>query len=124
MHSYRLTHLKELESESMHILREVASQFDNPTLLFSGGKDSILCFHLARKAFFPAKVPFPLLHVDTGHNFSETIEFRDKLVEEYGAKLMIGSVQKSIDEGKVQEETGFHASRNKLQIGTLLEAIE
>ena len=79
MHSYRLTHLKELESESMHILREVASQFDNPTLLFSGGKDSILCFHLARKAFFPAKVPFPLLHVDTGHNFSETIEFRDRL---------------------------------------------
>lgn len=124
MHSYRLTHLKELESESMHILREVASQFDRPTLLFSGGKDSILCFHLARKAFFPAKVPFPLLHVDTGHNFSETIVFRDQLVKEHGATLLVGSVQKSIDEGKVQEETGFYASRNKLQINTLLEAIE
>src|SRR5690606_38659645 len=124
MHSYRLTHLKELESESMHILREVASQFDNPALLFSGGKDSILCFHLARKAFFPAKVPLPLLHVDTGHNFSETTTFRDQLVAEHGATLLVGSVQKSIDEGKVQEETGFHASRNKLQINTLLEAIE
>lgn len=124
MHSYRLTHLKELESESMHILREVASQFDNPALLFSGGKDSILCFHLARKAFFPAKVPFPLLHVDTGHNFSETITFRDKLVADHGATLLVGSVQKSIDEGKVQEETGFHASRNRLQTNTLLEAIE
>lgn len=124
MHSYRLTHLKELESESIHILREVASQFDNPTLLFSGGKDSILCFHLARKAFFPGKVPFPLLHVDTGHNFPETIAFRDHLVNKYDAKLLIGSVQKSIDEGKVQEETGFYASRNKLQINTLLEAID
>ncbi|HRN38026.1 MAG TPA: sulfate adenylyltransferase subunit CysD, partial [Flavobacteriales bacterium] len=124
MHSYRLTHLKELESESMHILREVASQFDHPALLFSGGKDSIVCFHLARKAFFPAKVPFPLLHVDTGHNFTETIEFRDRLVEKYGVELLVGSVQKSIDEGKVQEETGFYASRNKLQINTLLEAIE
>lgn len=91
MHSYRLTHLKELESESIHILREVASQFDNPTLLFSGGKDSILCFHLARKAFYPAKVPFPLLHVDTGHNFPEAIEFRDQLVKEHGAHLLVDS---------------------------------
>ncbi|MBP8822299.1 MAG: sulfate adenylyltransferase subunit CysD [Flavobacteriales bacterium] len=124
MHSYRLTHLKELESESIHILREVASQFDNPTLLFSGGKDSILCFHLARKAFYPAKVPFPLLHVDTGHNFPEAIEFRDQLVKEHGAHLLVGSVQKSIDEGKVQEETGYYASRNKLQTHTLLESIE
>jgi len=124
MHAYRLTHLKELESESIYILREVASQFDHPALLFSGGKDSIVCFHLARKAFFPAKVPFPLLHVDTGHNFTETIEFRDRLVEKYGVELLVGSVQKSIDEGKVQEETGFYASRNKLQIATLLEAIE
>ena len=124
MHSYRLTHLKELESESIHILREVASQFDNPTLLFSGGKDSILCFHLARKAFYPAKVPFPLLHVDTGHNFPEAIDFRDQLVKDHGAKLLVGSVQKSIDEGKVQEETGYYASRNKLQTHTLLEAIE
>ena len=88
MHSYRLTHLKELESESIHILREVASQFDNPTLLFSGGKDSILCFHLARKAFFPAKVPFPLLHVDTGHNFPEAIEFRDQFIRVLQALLL------------------------------------
>ncbi|MBS1936396.1 MAG: sulfate adenylyltransferase subunit CysD [Bacteroidetes bacterium] len=124
MHAYRLTHLKELESESIYILREVAAQFEHPALLFSGGKDSIVCFHLARKAFFPAKVPFPLLHVDTGHNFTETIEFRDRLVEKYGVELLVGSVQKSIDEGKVQEETGFYASRNKLQIATLLEAIE
>jgi hypothetical protein len=97
MHSYRLTHLKELESESMHILREVAAQFENPALLFSGGKDSIVCFHLARKAFFPAKVPFPLVHVDTGHNFEETMTFRDNLVKEHGAKLIVGSVQESID---------------------------
>ncbi len=123
-HSYRLTHLKELESESIYILREVAAQFDRPALLFSGGKDSILCFHLARKAFYPAKVPFPLLHVDTGHNFQETIVFRDELVAQYGVELLVGSVQKSIDEGKVQEETGYYASRNKLQINTLLEAIE
>jgi sulfate adenylyltransferase subunit 2 len=123
MHSYRLTHLKELESESMQILREVASQFDNPALLFSGGKDSILCFHLARKAFFPGKVPFPLLHVDTGHNFEETIAFRDGLVAEHGATLLVGSVQDSIDQGKVQEEKGFYASRNKLQTVTLLDTI-
>jgi sulfate adenylyltransferase subunit 2 len=101
MHSYRLTHLKELESESIHILREVYAQFENPALLFSGGKDSIVCFHLARKAFFPSRVPFPLLHVDTGHNFEETIVFRDKLVLEHGAKLIVGSVQESIDQGKV-----------------------
>lgn len=123
-HSYRLTHLKELESESMFILREVAAQFERPALLFSGGKDSIVCFHLARKAFFPSKVPFPLLHVDTGHNFGETIAFRDRLVGKYGVELLVGSVQKSIDEGKVVEETGYYASRNKLQINTLLEAIE
>jgi len=124
MHSYRLTHLKELESESMHILREVAAQFENPALLFSGGKDSIVCFHLARKAFFPAKVPFPLLHVDTGHNFEETMAFRDSLVKEHGAKLLVGSVQESIDSGRVQEETGYYASRNKLQTVTLLDSIE
>jgi sulfate adenylyltransferase subunit 2 len=124
MHSYRLTHLKELESESIHILREVAAQFENPALLFSGGKDSIVCFHLARKAFFPSRVPFPLLHVDTGHNFEETIAFRDKLVAEHGAKLIVGSVQESIDQGKVTEETGFYASRNKLQTVTLLDTIE
>ncbi|MCW5900151.1 MAG: sulfate adenylyltransferase subunit CysD [Flavobacteriales bacterium] len=124
MHSYRLTHLKELESESLHILREVAAQFENPALLFSGGKDSIVCFHLARKAFFPAKVPFPLVHVDTGHNFEETIAFRDALVAEHGAKLIVGSVQESIDQGKVTEETGWYASRNKLQTVTLLDTIE
>ncbi|MCL4282905.1 MAG: sulfate adenylyltransferase subunit CysD [Flavobacteriales bacterium] len=123
-HSYRLTHLKELESESIHILREVASQFENPVLLFSGGKDSIVCFHLARKAFYPAKVPFPLLHVDTGHNFDEAIAFRDALVEKHGAKLLVGSVQESIDTGRVQEETGFYASRNKLQTVTLLDSLE
>ncbi len=113
MHSYRLTHLKELESESIHILREVHAQFENPALLFSGGKDSIVCFHLARKAFHPAKVPFPLVHIDTGHNFEETMTFRDALVERYGAKLIVGSVQASIDSGRVQEETGYYASRNK-----------
>lgn len=124
MHSYRLTHLKELESESIHILREVYAQFENPALLFSGGKDSIVCFHLARKAFFPSRVPFPLLHVDTGHNFEETIVFRDRLVQEHGAKLIVGSVQESIDQGKVSEETGYYASRNKLQTVTLLDSIE
>jgi sulfate adenylyltransferase subunit 2 len=124
MHSYRLSHLKELESESIHILREVAAQFENPALLFSGGKDSIVCFHLARKAFFPAKVPFPLVHIDTGHNFEETIHFRDQLVAEHGVRLIVGSVQESIDQGKVTEETGFYASRNKLQTVTLLDTIE
>jgi sulfate adenylyltransferase subunit 2 len=124
MHSYRLTHLKELESESIHILRETAAQFERPALLFSGGKDSIVCFHLARKAFFPSKVPFPLVHIDTGHNFQEAIEFRDQLVKESGAQLIVGSVQESIDQGRVQEETGFYASRNKLQTVTLLDTIE
>lgn len=124
MRSYSLTHLRELESESIYVLREVASQFDNPVMLFSGGKDSIVMFHLARKAFWPAKVPFPLLHIDTGHNFPETIEFRDSLVEKTGANLLVGSVQKSIDEGKVTEEKGINASRNALQTSTLLEAIE
>ena len=124
MHSYRLTHLKELESESIHILREVAAQFERPALLFSGGKDSIVCFHLARKAFYPSRVPFPLVHIDTGHNFEETIEFRDRLVAEHGVQLIVGSVQESIDAGNVQEETGFYASRNKLQTFTLLGTIE
>ena len=92
--------------------------------MFSGGKDSILCFHLARKAFYPARIPFPLVHIDTGHNFPETIEFRDNLVEKYGVQLIVGSVQQSIDEGKATEETGFYASRNALQTVTLLETIE
>jgi len=122
--NYSLNHLKELESESIFVLREVAAQFENPVLLFSGGKDSIVMFHLARKAFWPAKVPFPLLHVDTGHNFPETIEFRDKLVEETGARLIVGSVQESIDNGTAHEEKGVNASRNMLQIPALLSAIE
>lgn len=124
MQSYSLTHLRELESESIYVLREVASQFDNPVMLFSGGKDSIVMYHLARKAFWPGKVPFPLLHIDTGHNFPETIEFRDMLIEKTGAKLLVGSVQTSIDEGKVAEEKGINASRNGLQTSTLLDAIE
>ena len=124
MTSYNLKHLQELEAESIYVIREVAAQFENPALLFSGGKDSIVCYHLARKAFFPAAVPFPLVHIDTGHNFEETIQFRDKLVEETGANLIIASVQQSIDEGKVLEEKGYNASRNGLQTVTLLEAIE
>lgn len=121
---YNLTHLKELEAESIYILREVAAQFENPVLLFSGGKDSIVCLHLARKAFFPASVPFPLMHIDTGHNFPETIEYRDKLVKELGLRLVVASVQEAIDKGLVREEKGFNASRNALQTVPLLEAIE
>jgi sulfate adenylyltransferase subunit 2 len=121
---YNLTHLKELESESIFILREVAAQFENPVLLFSGGKDSILCLHLAIKAFYPANVPFALLHVDTGHNFPEAIEYRDKIVEKYNLRLVVASVQDAIDRGLVREEKGFSASRNALQTVPLLEAIE
>lgn len=124
MQSYNLTHLQELEAEAIYILREVASQFENPALLFSGGKDSIIVAHMARKAFWPGKIPFPLVHVDTGHNFPETIEFRDRFVENVGANLIIGSVQQSIDEGKAIEEKGYNASRNALQTVTLLDTIE
>lgn len=124
MKSYNLTHLQELESEAIYVLREVAAQFENPALLFSGGKDSIIVAHMARKAFWPARIPFPLVHVDTGHNFPETIEFRDDFVKRYDANLVVGSVQKSIDEGKVVEEKGFNASRNVLQTVTLLDTIE
>ncbi len=124
MKSYNLTHLQELESEAIYVLREVAAQFENPALLFSGGKDSIIVAHMARKAFWPARIPFPLVHVDTGHNFPETIEFRDDFVKRYDANLVVGSVQKSIDEGKAVEEKGFNASRNALQTVTLLETIE
>ena len=113
-----------LESEAIYIFREVISQFDKPVLLFSGGKDSITLVRLAQKAFFPAKIPFPLLHVDTGHNFPETIEFRDRLVAELGLELIVRNVQDSIDEGKVIEETGRYSSRNMLQTTTLLDAIE
>ena len=122
--SYHLNHLKELEAESIFILREVAAQFERPVLMFSGGKDSILMVHLAMKAFYPARIPFPLLHIDTGHNFPETIEYRDKLVKRLGAKLIVGSVQEAIDKGKVVEEKGYNASRNYLQTTVLLEALE
>ena len=124
MGKYQLSHLEELEAESIFVLREVAAQFENPVLLFSGGKDSIVCYHLARKAFYPANVPFPLMHVDTGHNFDELYAFRDALMEETKGRLVIASVQKSIDEGKVVEERGINASRNKLQTTTLLDGIE
>lgn len=124
MSSYLLTHLKELEAESIYVIREVYAQFDNPAILFSGGKDSIVVTHLARKAFAPAKIPFPLVHIDTGHNFPETMEFRDNLMERIGAKLVVGSVQESIDQGRVKEETGINASRNSLQTTTLLDCIE
>ncbi len=124
MKDFGLNHLRELEAESIFIMREVASQFNRPALLFSGGKDSIVMFHLAKKAFYPSKVPFPLLHIDTGHNFAETLEFRDNLVKENGVELLVGSVQKSIDEGKATEETGYNASRNVLQTVTLLDSIE
>lgn len=122
--SYHLHHLKELEAESIFIIREVAAQFERPALLFSGGKDSILLVHLAKKAFYPARLPFPLLHIDTGHNFAETIEFRDKLVQELGARLIVGSVEDAIRRGLVVEEKGYNASRNYLQTAVLLEEIE
>lgn len=124
MVKYYLNYLDELESEAIFVLREVAAQFKSPVILFSGGKDSILVTHLARKAFYPAKFPFALMHVDTGHNFPETIQFRDELIESLGARLIVGSVQESIDEGRVQEEKGKFATRNALQITTLLDAIE
>jgi len=124
MKNLRLNHLRELESESIYVMREVAAQFDRPALLFSGGKDSIVMFHLAKKAFYPAKVPFPLVHIDTGHNFVEALKFRDDLVKENDVKLIVGSVQKSIDDGKATEESGYNASRNMLQTGTLLDTIE
>ncbi len=113
-----------LEHEAIYIIREVAAQFERPVLLFSGGKDSITLVRLAQKAFWPAKIPFPLMHIDTGHNFPETIEFRDRLVEELGVELIVRNVQDSIDQGKVVEETGKYASRNMLQTTTLLDAIE
>lgn len=124
MEKYHLTHLKELESESIYVIREVAAQFERPSLLFSGGKDSIVMFYLAQKAFWPAKVPFPLLHIDTGHNFQETLDFRDALVKKTGANCIVRYVQDSIDKGKVVEEKGPNASRNYLQTVTLLDAIE
>jgi sulfate adenylyltransferase subunit 2 len=119
-----LTHLDELESEAVHIFREVAAELERPVLLFSGGKDSIVLLRLAEKAFRPGKFPFPIMHVDTGHNFPEAIEYRDRRIEELGERLVVASVQESIDKGRVVEETGPRASRNRLQTTTLLDAIE
>ncbi len=121
---FTFDYLDELESESIYILREAFAQFENPVILFSGGKDSTVITHLAKKAFFPAKIPFPLVHIDTGHNFLEAIVFRDKLVKKLGVDLIVGSVQESIDSGRVVEEKGKYANRNILQTTTLLDTIE
>ncbi|MBI1877898.1 MAG: sulfate adenylyltransferase subunit CysD [Chloroflexi bacterium] len=121
--SYLRSHLKQLESEAVYVMREVAAQFERPVLLFSGGKDSIIMAHLAQKAFYPGKIPFPLLHIDTGHNFPETLTFRDEMVERIGVRLLVRYVQDSIDQGRVVEETGPYASRNALQTVTLLDAL-
>lgn len=123
MNNYLLKHLQELESESIFIIREVFAQFENPVILFSGGKDSIVITHLTKKAFWPAKIPFPLLHIDTGHNFPETINYRDWLAKELDVRLIVASVQKSIDTGRTKEEKGANASRNILQTTTLLDSI-
>ena len=121
---YELSHLRALEAEAIHIMREVGAEFERPVLLFSGGKDSIVMLRLAEKAFWPCPLPFPVMHVDTGHNFDEVLAFRDKRVAELGARLVVASVQESIDSGRVREETGPRASRNRLQTTTLLDAIE
>ena len=120
----RLNHLRELEAEAIYVIREVAAQFERPVMLFSGGKDSIVMVHLAIKAFWPARLPFPLLHIDTGHNFEETLSYRDWLVEKTGSTLLVGSVQESIDQGRAREESGYNASRNVLQTVTLLDTLE
>jgi sulfate adenylyltransferase subunit 2 len=122
--NYELSHLRALEAESIHIIREVAAEFERPVLLFSGGKDSIVMLRLAEKAFWPSKVPFPVMHVDTGHNFDEVYDYRDRRVAELGVKLVVASVQDSIDSGRVVEQTGPRASRNQLQTTTLLDAVE
>ena len=124
MHNYNLTHLQELEAESIYVIREVVAQFERPALLFSGGKDSIVLAHLAKKAFWPAKIPFPLIHIDTGHNFQETLDYRDEMIKALGVKLVVGSVQESIDKGRAVEEKGPNASRNVLQTVTLLDTLE
>ena len=121
--TYELSDLDQVEAESIHIFREVAAEFERPCLLFSGGKDSIVMLRLAEKAFSPARLPFPVMHVDTGHNFPEVLEFRDRRLAEVGARLVVASVQRSIDEGRVTEETGPRASRNRLQTTTLLDAV-
>jgi sulfate adenylyltransferase subunit 2 len=122
--SYEISHLRQLEAEAIHVLREVAAELERGVLLFSGGKDSAVLLHLARKAFWPAGLPFPVMHVDTGQNFPEVIEYRDRIVKEVGADLIVATVQESIDNGRVVEETGPRASRNRLQSVTLLDAIE
>ncbi len=124
MSTYALNHLEELESEAIFVIREVAAQFENPAILFSGGKDSIVVSHLARKAFYPANIPFPLLHIDTGHNFQETLDYRDQLAKDFSARLIVGHVQDMIDKGIANDEKGVNASRNIAQIPTLLQAIE
>jgi len=124
MSSYNLSHLKQLEHEAIYVMREVAAQFERPVLLFSGGKDSIVMVRLAQQAFYPAAIPFPLLHIDTGHNFPETIEYRDWLVGKVGARLLVRTVQDSIDKGRCAEEKGVNPSRNGLQTVTLLDALE
>lgn len=121
--SYELSHLRALEAEAVHVMREVAAEFERPVLLFSGGKDSAVLVRLAEKAFRPGRFPFPLMHVDTGHNFPEVIEYRDRLVERIGERLIVASVEESIRQGRVVEETGPRASRNRLQTVTLLDAI-
>ncbi len=121
--NYLRPYLRQLEAEAIYILREVVAQMERPILLFSGGKDSILLVHLARRAFYPGRIPFPLLHIDTGHNFPETLAFRDRLVEQVGVQLLVRSVQDSIDQGRVVEEKGPTASRNALQTVTLLDAL-
>ncbi len=123
MSDYNLNHIQQLEHEAIFVMREVAAQFEKPVLLFSGGKDSIVLVRLAQKAFHPARFPFPLLHVDTGHNFPETLRFRDEMVETTGARLIVRTVQDSIDSGRAAEEKGANASRNALQTITLLDAI-
>lgn len=124
MSQYYLSQLKELEAEAIFVIREVAAQFERPCLLFSGGKDSIVLSYLSRKAFYPARIPYPLVHIDTGHNFPEAMEYRDWLINELGVQLVVGLVQESIDKGRVREETGPNASRNALQTVTLLDTIE
>ncbi len=123
MKEHGITQLRELENESIYVLREAVAQFEKPVMLFSGGKDSIVMFHLARKAFWPANVPFPLLHIDTGHNFIETLQFRDELMKKTGTTCIVRYVQDTINQGKVKEETGVNASRNVLQTVTLLDTI-
>jgi sulfate adenylyltransferase subunit 2 len=122
--TYELSHLRALESEGIHIIREVAAEFERAVLLFSGGKDSVVMLHLALKAFAPAPIPFPVMHIDTGHNFDEVLEYRDRVVERHGLRLVVGSVQDDIDAGRVAEEQGPRASRNRLQTVTLLRSVE